>query len=78
LRIHALWQFYRYQLDIKSGCSIQGRGFRGKNKIRLNTDGRNRSGPYDCRYKTNIATFSEIQKFGYVGDIQCFGLAKKL
>jgi len=27
-------------MDIKSESSIQGRGIRGKNKIRLNTDGR--------------------------------------
>jgi len=36
-------------MDIKSERSFQGRGIREKNKIRLNTDGRNCFGPHDWK-----------------------------
>jgi hypothetical protein len=49
LRIHALWQFYRYQLDIKSERRFQGRGIGEKYNAQLNTDGRNYIGSDDWR-----------------------------
>ena len=48
--------------------NFQLRQDRGKYKVQLNTDGRNCLGPYDCRYKTSITTFSGLQKYRYVGD----------
>jgi hypothetical protein len=45
-------------MDIKSGRSFQGQRIRGKNKIRLNTDGRNRIGSHDWE---NYLQFIELQ-----------------
>ena len=53
-------------MDIKSVRIFQGRGIGGIYKIRLNTDGRNRTGPHDCRYKTSITGFSGFQNCMYV------------
>jgi hypothetical protein len=61
----------------KGERSFQGREIHEKNKIQLNTDGRDLIGSHDCRYKTSITGFSEIQKCMYVGGIKGFRIAKK-
>jgi hypothetical protein len=59
-------------INIKGEHSFQGGGIGGRNKVRLNQNGRHYFGPHDYRYKTNITGFLEFQKFGYVGEINGF------
>jgi hypothetical protein len=53
-------------LDIPILCGNDGRQNGGRQ------NGRHCLGPHDCRYKTSITTFLEIQNCRYVGDNATF------